>query len=285
MYTLTLESDVEYCMIEFDHVTFQYETASAPALYDVSLTIEKGAFVAIVGHNGSGKSTLAKHINGLLLPNSGAVSIDGLLTNDESNILPIRQKVGMAFQNPDNQLVTTIVEEDVAFGPENLGIAPEEIRKRVDEALRSVGMTEFAKKAVHRLSGGQKQRIAIAGILALQPEILVLDEATAMLDPSGRKELLDTVHALHRGGMTVIMVTQYLEETTACDRIVVMDGGKIVCDGAPSYVFTQIETLRHSNLVAPEVVRMRDALKAKGFALSDSALSAEQLAEELCPLL
>ena len=272
-------------MIVFDHVTYQYENAEAPALTGIDLEIQRGSFVAIVGHNGSGKSTLAKHINGLLLPASGSVTVDGLRTDAEDNILPIRQKVGMAFQNPDNQLVTTIVEEDVAFGPENLGIAPAEIRTRVDDALRTVGMSSYAEKAVHHLSGGQKQRIAIAGILALKPEILVLDEATAMLDPSGRKELLETVHALHSEGMTVVMVTQYLEETTECDRIVVMNHGRIVCDGTPSYVFSQTDILSESNLVPPEVVRMRNALRERGYQLSDQALTAGQLAEELCPLL
>lgn len=272
-------------MIVFDNVTYQYENAESPALLNVSLTIQKGAFVAIVGHNGSGKSTLSKHINGLLLPAEGSVTVDGMRTDVEENILPIRQKVGMAFQNPDNQLVTTIVEEDVAFGPENLGIAPDEIRTRVDAALQAVGMTAYAEKAVHHLSGGQKQRIAIAGILALKPEILVLDEATAMLDPSGRQELLDTVKALHDEGMTVIMVTQYLEETTGCDRIIVMNRGRVVCDGTPSYVFSQAETLLSSNLVPLETVRLRNALREKGYQLSDGVLTAEQLAEELCPSL
>lgn len=272
-------------MIVFDHVTFQYENAESPALNDISLEIQKGSFVAIVGHNGSGKSTLSKHINGLLLPNHGSVTVDGLCTAVEETILPIRQKVGMAFQNPDNQLVTTIVEEDVAFGPENLGIAPNEIRARVNEALQAVGMTAYAEKAVHHLSGGQKQRVAIAGILALKPEILVMDEATAMLDPSGRNELLETVRALHDEGMTVIMVTQYLEEATGCDRIVVMNRGRIVCDGTPSYVFSQTDTLYQSNLVPPETVRLRNALREMGYSLSDSVLTSEQLAEELCPSL
>ena len=270
-------------MIQFDHVTYRYENADAPALDDVTLSVAEGSFVAIVGHNGIGKSTLAKHINGLLLPASGTVTVCGLLTNLEQNILPIRQQVGMAFQNPDNQLVTTIVEEDVAFGPENLGVAPDEIRARVDEALASVGMTDFAERAVHRLSGGQKQRVAIAGILALKPRILVLDEATAMLDPSGRKELIDTVKALHRDGMTVIMVTQYMEETTECDRIVVMNRGRIVCDDMPEAVFREVDLLAESNLVPPETVRVRNALRALGYAIPDSVLNAEQLAEAICP--
>ncbi len=272
-------------MIRFDHVTFQYEKALSPALSDIDLTINEGEFVAVVGHNGSGKSTLAKHVNGLLLPTQGTVTVCGMETSNEDVLLNIRQKVGMAFQNPDNQLVTTIVEEDVAFGPENLGIDPNEIRTRVDEALASVGMTEYASFAVHHLSGGQKQRIAIAGILALKPQILVLDEASAMLDPNGRAELLETVHKLHKEGMTILMVTQYMEETTGCDRIVVMNRGKVVLDGKPEEVFQHTDLLFESNLVPPETVSVRDALRSMGYALSDKAMTAEQLAEELCPLL
>ncbi len=272
-------------MIQFDHVTYQYENASAPALNDVTLNIEKGSFVAIVGHNGSGKSTLAKHVNGLLLPASGTVTVCGMRTDEEENILKIRQQVGMAFQNPDNQLVTTIVEEDIAFGPENLGIVPDEIRRRVDEALAAVGMTEYAKKAVHHLSGGQKQRVAIAGILALKPNILVLDEATAMLDPSGRSELLETVKELHREGMTILMVTQYMEETTECDRIIVMHRGSVILDGTPDVVFSHSDLLLESNLVPPETVRIRNALREQGLELSDAVLTADQLAEAICPLL
>ena len=269
-------------MIQFDHVTYQYENAEARALNDICLSVEKGEFVAIVGHNGSGKSTLAKHINGLLLPTAGTVTVCGLNTSVEENILPIRQHVGMAFQNPDNQLVTTVVEEDVAFGPENLGIDPKEIRIRVDEALASVGMTDYAEKAVHHLSGGQKQRIAIAGILALRPEILVLDEATAMLDPMGRNELLETVRKLHHEGMTVVMVTQYMEETTECDRIVVMNRGRIVGVGTPQEIFAQTELLSSSNLVPPEAVAIRDSIKQLGLDLSDKILTPKQLAEAIC---
>ncbi len=272
-------------MIRFDNLTFQYEKAASPALTDINLEIKEGEFVAIVGHNGSGKSTLAKHVNGLLLPTSGTVTVCGIQTSNEDDILKIRQKVGMAFQNPDNQLVTTVVEEDVAFGPENLGIDPNEIRGRVDEALASVGMTDYATFAVHHLSGGQKQRIAIAGILALKPQILVLDEASAMLDPSGRAELLETVSKLHKNGMTVLMVTQYMEETIGCDRVVVMNRGRIVLDGTPAEVFKHTDVLKESNLVPPETVSVRDALREMGFRLSDQTLTAEQLAEELCPLL
>ena len=269
-------------MIQFDHVAYQYDNAGARALDDICLTVEKGEFLAIVGHNGSGKSTLAKHINGLLLPTSGTVTVCGLDTKIEENILPIRQHVGMAFQNPDNQLVTTVVEEDVAFGPENLGIEPKEIRVRVDEALASVGMTAYAEKAVHHLSGGQKQRIAIAGILALRPEILVLDEATAMLDPAGRSELLETVQKLHDEGMTVVMVTQYMEETTGCDRIVVMNRGRIVGVGTPQEIFSETELLSMSNLVPPEAVSIRDSLRPYGLNLSDGILTPGQIAEALC---
>ncbi len=276
---------MEIGMIQFDHVTFSYENAAAPALCDIELNIGEGEFVAIVGHNGSGKSTLAKHINGLLLPSEGTVTVCGMQTSNESSILEIRQKVGMAFQNPDNQLVTTVVEEDVAFGPENLGILPEEIRKRVDEALEAVGMTDYAEFAIHHLSGGQKQRIAIAGILALKPQILVLDEASAMLDPSGRAELLETVGKLHKEGMTILMVTQYMEETTGCDRIVVMNHGKIVADGTPKEIFRNTEVLRQSNLVPPEPVMIRESLKAIGYPLTDDVLTVKQLTEELCPLL
>ena len=272
-------------MIRFDNITYQYENALSPALTDVSLEIQDGEFIAIVGHNGSGKSTLAKHINGLLLPSKGSVTVNGMDTKVEDNLLKIRQIVGMAFQNPDNQLVTTIVEEDVAFGPENLGVTPSEIRQRVDEALHAVGMTDYAEFAVHHLSGGQKQRIAIAGILALKPQVLVLDEASAMLDPSGRAELLSTVKQLHDQGMTVLMVTQYMDETVDCDRIVVMKGGKIVLTGTPSEVFQHTDILLQSNLVPPEAVAVRDSLQAMGYPLSDRALNAEQLAEELCPLL
>lgn len=272
-------------MIKFDNITFQYENAPSPALADVSLEIQDGEFVAIVGHNGSGKSTLAKHVNGLLLPTKGTVTVNGMDTQNESNLLKIRQLVGMAFQNPDNQLVTTVVEEDVAFGPENLGVSPNEIRARVDEALAAVGMSDYAEFAVHHLSGGQKQRIAIAGILALKPQVLVLDEASAMLDPSGRAELLQTIEHLHAQGMTVLMVTQYMDETTGCDRVVVMKGGRIVLTGTPSEVFRHTDLLLESNLVPPETVVVRDSLRELGYALSDSMLTAAQLAEELCPLL
>ncbi len=272
-------------MIQFEHVSYTYERTTRCALDDVSLRIDEGAFVAVVGHNGSGKSTLAKHINGLLLPTKGAVTINGMTTQNEDNILPIRQMVGMIFQNPDNQLVTTIVEEDVAFGPENVGVAPEQIRKNVDAALQKVGMTAYATRAVHSLSGGQKQRIAIAGMLALNPSILVLDEATAMLDPKGRAGLVATMHDLNKKGITIVMVTQYMEEVVGCDRVIMMRDGAIVKDDTPVGVFSDETLLHECGLDVPETVKIRNALRAEGLPLSDAILTTEALAEALCPLL
>ena len=255
------------------------------ALDDVSLTIEDGSFVAVVGHNGSGKSTLAKHINGLLLPTAGTVLVNGLSTADEANILPIRQTVGIVFQNPDNQIVTTIVEEDVAFGPENLGVEPALIRERVDAALDTVGMREFAERAVHTLSGGQKHRIAIAGMLALRPQILVMDEATAMLDPKGRADLIRTLKELHDSGLTVLMVTQYMEEVTDCDRVIVMNHGRIAREGTPTEIFRDKALLKECSLAEPEAIRLADRLRGIGVPISEQAMRSEAIAEELCPLL
>lgn len=279
-------------MIEVNNITFRYgadeggagEFARA-AIRDVSLTIRDGEMLAVVGHNGSGKSTLAKHFNGLLLPTEGKVLVDGMDTADESKILDIRRRVGLVFQNPDNQLVTTVVEEDVGFGPENLGIPPKEIRARVDAALDKVGMTAYAEKASHALSGGQKQRIAIAGMLAMEPEVLVLDEATAMLDPAGRAEILSIVSRLHREqGMTVVMITQYMEETVGCDRVIVMDDGRILMEGTPCEVFARSEELRGVGLDVPEAVRMADMLRAGGMALDGEPVTLEELADAICPL-
>ena len=273
-------------MIEFRNVHFQYEGEDAPALQGIDLVVPDGSFLAIVGHNGSGKSTLSKHINGLLLPTEGQVLVDGLDTKEEKNLLSIRQQVGMVFQNPDNQLVTTIVEEDVAFGPENLGVAPKEIRRRVDDALQKVGMSAYAGSAAHKLSGGQKQRVAIAGMLAMETKILVLDEATAMLDSQGRQELLQTVYDLHqRNGMTVVMITQYMEEAVMADRLVVMSGGKLVMDGTPVDVFSRGKELCDLGLDVPEIVRIRDDLIESGICLPNFILTDSQLAEALCPLL
>ena len=270
-------------MIEVNEISYQYEGASHPALRDVSLSVEKGEMLAIVGHNGSGKSTLAKHLNALLLPASGDVLVDGMNTKDEQSTLAIRQRVGMVFQNPDNQLVTTIVEEDVGFGPENLGVPPAEIRTRVAAALREVGMEQFADKASHALSGGQKQRVAIAGMLAMQPECLVLDEATAMLDPQGRREVLSTVRRLNQTeGMTVVMITQYMEEAALCDRVIVMAGGEIVLTGTPREVFARRDALTACRLDVPAIVQLRDELIANGLPIQGVPMTAEELAEELC---
>ena len=272
-------------LIQFEHVTFHYEESVTLALNDVSLVIPDGSFIAIVGHNGSGKSTLAKHINGLLLPTEGTVTVNGMATSDENNLLPIRQNVGIVFQNPDNQIVTTIIEEDVAFGPENMGVPPEEIRVRVDEALATVGMQEYARREIHKLSGGQKQRIAIAGMLALKPKILVMDEATAMLDPKGRSDILSTLRDLHAHGLTIIMVTQYMEEVVDCDRVIVMNHGKIVMDDTPSKVFSDPDLLQSCSLTVPEAIRLSAEIRALGVPLPDTTMKTEQLAEELCRFL
>ena len=269
-------------MLELNNVSYRYEGAAQNALSGVTMNIEAGEMLAIVGHNGSGKSTLAKHLNGLLLPTGGNVTIDGMDTKNEDALLAIRQRVGMVFQNPDNQLVTTIVEEDVGFGPENLGVPPKEIRGRVDAALESVGMTAYADKASHALSGGQKQRIAIAGMLAMQPEVLVLDEATAMLDPKGRQEVLSIADRLHRErGITVVMITQYMEEVVGCDRVVVMDGGRIAMTGTPRELFSRADELRACGLDTPDAVQMRDALVQSGVPLAGDPISIEELADSI----
>ena len=269
-------------MLELNNVSYRYEGAAQNALSGVTMTIEAGEMLAIVGHNGSGKSTLAKHLNGLLLPTGGNVTIDGMDTKNEDALLAIRQRVGMVFQNPDNQLVTTIVEEDVGFGPENLGVPPKEVRGRVDAALESVGMTAYADKASHALSGGQKQRIAIAGMLAMQPEVLVLDEATAMLDPEGRREVLEIVKRLHREtGLTVVMITQFMEETLSCDRVVVMGGGKLQFSGTPREVFRRSAELRALGLDVPETVWLRDALIEGGMPLLGDPMTMTETADAI----
>ena len=272
--------------IQLLNIGFQYTVSERPALTGVSLSIKKGEVVAIVGHNGSGKSTLCKMLNALLLPAEGTVTVDGMDTRYEKNTLEIRRRVGMVCQNPDNQLVTTIVEEDVGFGPENLGVPPAEIRQRVYEALGEVEMRAYAEKASHALSGGQKQRVAIAGLLAMQPEVLVLDEATAMLDPRGREEVLSTVLRLNRErGMTVVMITQFMEETLGCDRVFVLSEGRLVMEGTPQEVFNQRELLEKSRLEAPAFVQLRDDLLAAGLPVSQSAMACEELAESLTPIL
>jgi energy-coupling factor transport system ATP-binding protein len=273
-------------MICIDNISFKYDEAGAYALKNVSLEINSGEMIAIVGHNGSGKSTLAKHLNGLLLPTEGDVRVDGDSTRDENALNSIRRRVGMVFQNPDNQIVTTVVEEDVGFGPENIGVPTDEILERVDEALKAVRMTEYAKSAPHMLSGGQKQRVAIAGILALRPKTLVLDEATAMLDPIGRREVLETVSEQNkRRGITVVMITQYMEEALLCDRVAVMSGGELKMLDTPRNIFKRVDELRALGLDAPIAVSMRDRLIKEGFPISDSIIGIDELAEALCPLL
>lgn len=273
-------------MICIDNISFKYDEAGAYALKNVSLEINSGEMIAIVGHNGSGKSTLAKHLNGLLLPTEGDVRVDGDTTRDENALNSIRRRVGMVFQNPDNQIVTTVVEEDVGFGPENIGVPTDEILERVDEALKAVRMTEYAKSAPHMLSGGQKQRVAIAGILALRPKTLVLDEATAMLDPIGRREVLETVSEQNkRRGITVVMITQYMEEALLCDRVAVMSGGELKMLDTPRNIFKRVDELRALGLDAPIAVSMRDRLIKEGFPISDSIIGIDELAEALCPLL
>lgn len=270
-------------MIEIQNVSYAYEDAAAKALNNVSLTINDGEFVAVVGHNGSGKSTLAKHLNALLLPTEGKVLVDGMDTADEADTLSIRQRVGMVFQNPDNQLVTTIVEEDVAFGPENIGVPGNEIRTRADRALAAVGMEKYAHSAPNMLSGGQKQRIAIAGMLAMQPKVLVLDEATAMLDPKGRRDIIDLVTKLHReNGITVVMITQYMEEAIGADRVAVMSGGELILEGTPKEVFSQDELLHKHRLDVPVMQQLANRLNARGANLPKSILSVEEMAQAIC---
>ena len=270
-------------LIEIQNVSYAYEDAAAKALNNVSLTINDGEFVAVVGHNGSGKSTLAKHLNALLLPTEGKVLVDGMDTADEADTLSIRQRVGMVFQNPDNQLVTTIVEEDVAFGPENIGVPGNEIRARVDRALAAVGMEKYAHSAPNMLSGGQKQRIAIAGMLAMQPKVLVLDEATAMLDPKGRRDIIDLVTKLHKeNGITVVMITQDMEEVIGADRVAVMSGGELILEGTPKEVFSQDELLHKHRLDVPVMQQLANRLNAHGANLPKCILSVEEMAQAIC---
>ena len=254
------------------------------AIDGVSLDLEKGQFIAILGHNGSGKSTFAKHLNAILLPTEGTVWIQDLDTTREENLWEVRKKTGMVFQNPDNQIIGNIVEEDVGFGPENLGIPTEEIWKRVDESLKSVGMAAYRLKSPNRLSGGQKQRVAIAGVMAMRPQCIVLDEPTAMLDPNGRKEVVKTVHELNRKeGITVLLITHYMEEVTGADRVIVMDEGKVVMDGTPREIFSQVEKLKSYRLDVPQVTELAYELKQKGLDLPDGILTLDELMENLLP--
>lgn len=272
-------------MIEADHLSHAYEDENGNtvnALQDVSLTIGRHEFVAIIGTNGSGKSTLAKHFNVLLKPTDGTCRVLGMDTKDPEQIWNIRQNVGMVFQNPDNQIVAAIVEEDVAFGPENLGVAPAEIRRRVDDALQVVNMTEYAKHGPHLLSGGQKQRIAIAGVLAMKPACIVLDEPTAMLDPKGRREVLDTVHKLNREeGITVVYITHFMEEAVTADRIIVMKDGKVIETGIPREVFSEVEKLKDLGLDVPVAAEVAFKLRREGVALGAGIITDKELGDQL----
>lgn len=276
-------------MIKAEHLTFRYPDEPAdhpPVLDDINLEIAAGSFVAILGHNGSGKSTFAKHCNALLTPTQGKLWVDGLDTSDPDNLLAIRGTVGMVFQNPDNQIVASVVEEDVAFGPENMGIPPEEIRKRVDTALKMVGMYEWREHAPHLLSGGQKQRVAIAGVIAMQPKCIVLDEPTAMLDPAGRREVIDTATKLCREqGITVVLITHHMEECVGADRVIVLSNGAVVADGAPKQVFSQVDLLKREGLTAPVTVRLLHALRAHGMDVPLDALTVSDCADAVAAAL
>ena len=276
-------------ILKTENLTFRYTTAegAAPTVLDgLTLSVRRGEFVAVLGHNGSGKSTLAKHFNAILLPSGGKAYVDGMDTCDENLLLDIRRRVGMVFQNPDNQIVASVVEEDVAFGPENLGVPSEEIRARVDSALAAVGMTEYARHAPHLLSGGQKQRVAIAGVLAMRPECIVLDEPTAMLDPAGRREVLDTVKRLNREqGITVVLITHHMDEAAQADRLIVMHDGHIVADDSPALVFQNVDGLRSLGLEVPEPVALLYELRQAGVDVPLTALTVDECAGVLKGLL
>lgn len=278
---------VKDALLRVEDLDFVYDSDRGPVkvFESLSLEIDRGEFVAVLGHNGSGKSTLAKHFNAILLPAGGTVYVDGMSTADEELLYEIRRRVGMVFQNPDNQIVANIVEEDVAFGPENLGVPSAEIRERVNDALRTVGMYGYREHAPHRLSGGQKQRVAIAGILAMKPECIVLDEPTAMLDPTGREEVMRTISALNReSGVTIVLITHHMDEAARCARVVVMDSGKIIADGPPKSVFTEIELLRSVGLAVPQTVELAYSLRQKGFDLPLNCLDVEECAQAVSAL-
>ncbi len=271
-------------IIEIKNVTYEYteDEAVHTAVKDLNLNIERGSFTVILGHNGSGKSTLAKMLNGLNKPTYGEVLVDGINTKAEETEIEVKRRVGMVFQNPDNQLIASIVEEDVAFGPENLGLGPKEIRNRVDNALKAVGMENFASSTPHRLSGGQKQRIAIAGIIAMEPECLVLDEPTAMLDPKGRREIIETLNKLNKEkGITVVLITHYMEEAENADRVLVMNDGKIIGDGKPKEVFKNVELLKSVGLDVPQTTELLYNLQKIGFNVSTNVISVTDTAKEI----
>ena len=277
-------------MLQTEHLSFTYPAeegqTSTVALEDVSLSIERGSFVVVLGHNGSGKSTLAKHMNAVLLPSGGTVYVEGMDTRDEALLLEIRRRVGMVFQNPDNQIVANVVEEDVAFAPENLGVPSEEIRRRVDDALAAVGMAEFTRHAPHLLSGGQKQRVAIAGVIAMAPECIVLDEATAMLDPAGRREVLSAIRTLNQErGITVVLITHHMDEAMDADRLIAMNDGRLVMDGTPAEVFTQVDALRAMGLAAPDTMELLYGLRQNGMDVPLDALTVDDCAAAICKAL
>lgn len=276
-------------MLIADQVYFNYNkddsTSGKIALEGISLNVKKGEFVAVIGHNGSGKSTLAKHFNAILLPTAGTVKVKDMDTRNDDLLLKIRQTAGMVFQNPDNQIVATIVEEDVAFGPENLGVPPAEIRKRVDDSLKTVNMEEYAHHGPHLLSGGQKQRVAIAGVLAMHPECIIFDEPTAMLDPSGRKEVISTIKKLNREeGITIVLITHYMEEAVDADRVVVMDDGKIVLEGDPKKVFSQVKQMKKLGLDVPQMTELAYELGHSGIEIPGDILTIDEMVEVLCQL-
>ena len=270
-------------IIKIENLIFKYSEGEGEegnqVLKDINLEIEKGSFTAIIGRNGSGKSTLAKNLNGLLLPTSGVVYVKGLNTADDEHIWDIRQAAGMVFQNPDNQLVSSIVEDDVAFGPENIGIAPETIRERVERALADVNMGEYRNKGPHLLSGGQKQRIAIAGALAMEPECIIFDEPTAMLDPAGRSDIMDVIERLHDEGITIILITHFMEEAVRADRVIILDRGEILLDGTPAEVFSKSDIVRDASLDVPMAVEIADYLRARGINVPASVVTSDALKE------
>lgn len=282
-----MESNSGEVLFDICHVSHTFETEEGKtfdALKDVTAQIKKGEFTAIIGTNGSGKSTLARHLNALLIPTEGELIVEGMRTSDAGRVWDIRQKVGMVFQNPDNQLVAAVVEEDVAFGPENLGVPPEEIRERVDLALEKVGMTSYRKQAPSMLSGGQKQRVAIAGVLAMKPDCIVLDEPTAMLDPKGRKEVMDTIHELNKTeGITIVLITHFMEEAITADHILVIDRGVLKMEGTPKEIFSQADRVTEIGLDVPVPADLARRLRKKGMAVSEKCMTDEELGEALCP--
>lgn len=280
---------MEEKMIECKNVVYKYESSDKDniklALNDVTLKVNKGEFIVILGRNGSGKSTIAKHMNALLIPSTGKVYVENLDTSDEKNIWNIRNKAGMVFQNPDNQIVATIVEEDVAFGPENLGINPSEIKDRVEECLNKVNMYEYRRHAPHLLSGGQKQRVAIAGVLAMRPECIIFDESTAMLDPSGRKEVMKTIKEINnKYNMTIVLITHYMEEAIEADKIIVMDEGRIIMEGLPKNIFSQVSKMKKIGLDVPQMTELAYELRNSGINIKSDILTIDEMVNELCQL-